>query len=510
MVQLADRVSTEKAECPLFNRRIMNTSEPIDRDATLALIESMLCGEISADDAQRLRDLLHRSEAARLIYVEHIDLHAEMLRLAGRPVSRDVQTLLVRPVGGRRLRLLCWSLASVACLLLLVVPSVWFVLEGRRQSNREREFQQQVARTETIPTTEPAPVVARLVEVADAEWSELMPAHLLPTGTEWRAGQLVEIASGTALLDFVCGVRCAISGATLLQLDGPRSVTLDSGLATFEVPPQAVGFTVHTHGGSFTDLGTEFGVNVAFEGQSEVHVFRGLVDARADGEDGEEPVRQRLRAEQSVRLDPYSRSLIPVEFAPDHFTMPLSLASGVERFSEAVRFVAQPLEAVVPRGRDDGQTVFLCRERADVALPAALVVRAGWDFESAHDPSPGTRLSRGTRVSSFLLHCHPRHDDIVEGSITFLRPIAGVIVDAPDLAGSDSIFAPEETSLEGSDDVRRGLEEPGVDRKGRDLIRLQGPERRTLLFRFNRRQIDQVRILVHEDPQEKLRADSRP
>lgn len=481
----------------------MNRPESIDRESTLALVEAMLCGEITPEESQRLEELLHHSDAARLIFVEHMDLQAEMLRLAGYSRPIPAAPLMRRRVGGGGVRAFAWSLVATAAAALMLVPAVIEVIDSQTRKHP-------TADTVAEPI-EPGPhfVVAHLVTAVDAEWGEEMAESRLPIGTELRAGDWVELVSGSAVLELRSGVQCVLSGETMLSFDASQNCYLDSGLATFVVPPQAVGFTVNATGGSFIDRGTEFGVSAAPMGGSEVHVFKGAVDAQADVAGGDAQV-LRLSEQRSALLNPYAESVTPTAFKAEKFRVPLSVAAGIERFSGQVRFVSQPLDSIVPAGLSGRDTVFLCREKSSVVLKDDLIVGGRFDFLAKGDPSPGRELPAGTRLNSFLLHFTPGTENTVDGAITFLAPIAGVIVDGKALAETDSLFADEQTALDQSLLPLRSVEEPpftiegdldDFDVRAHDRISLEGPDRRRLSFRLKGSKVDQVRILVHADSQ---------
>ena len=78
-----------------------------------------------------------------------------------------------------------------------------------------------------------------------------------------------------------------------------------------DVPEQAVGFQVETPSGIVTDLSTKFEVNVNKNGQSDVHVIKGMVEATARGQN--DAASMLVTESSAVRMSPESE-LKPVPF----------------------------------------------------------------------------------------------------------------------------------------------------------------------------------------------------
>ncbi|MFD2158580.1 LamG-like jellyroll fold domain-containing protein [Rubritalea tangerina] len=94
-------------------------------------------------------------------------------------------------------------------------------------------------------------------------------------------GSSLSIEQGSVELQFSNGVRSIILAPAQLTLTNYQQLHLKQGSAWFDVPPQAVGFTVTTKELEIIDLGTQFGVHSTLSGFDEVHVFKGSVQARS-------------------------------------------------------------------------------------------------------------------------------------------------------------------------------------------------------------------------------------
>ncbi len=457
----------------------------------MALIDAMLCGEIAADDAARLKELLRSNEAARLLYVEIIDLQAGMLQFAGHNEPLTAQSIFYRRIGGQRSRRVAWTLAVVAILAVIMVPSAWYIIDLHHHEVQQavivRPIREKVLQVKDVQP-EP-PLVATLVRSVDATWGETAIKAKLPSGAQWRAGEWIELRSGTAIIEFENGVRCATSGASLLKVDDAQNCIFDIGTATFEVPESAVGFTVQTHGGSFVDFGTTFGVQVVADGSSEVHVLQGVVEARADGLGQADEQVLRLTSCGAARLDTTKGALSAVTFEPKKFSKPLAFSSGVVQFSESVHFWWQPLDHLIPEGLSSEKTVWLCRERSSVVLEQNFNL----------DQPDTASLPAGTRLDSYLLHFSPGNQDqgdkVVTGSITFASRVAGVLLSPEALNETDVLFCHPQTSLEINEEsqTRRGSDEP------KDQVSVRTGDDHTVDFRLTAvgGSLDQVRILLY-------------
>jgi hypothetical protein len=140
-----------------------------------------------------------------------------------------------------------------------------------------------------------APVLATVDRLEATTWSDARES--LAVGQKLGAG-VVRVESGFVALTFARGAEVILEGPAELDLIGPNEAALRRGSATANVPPSAVGFAVHNRAGRVVDLGTRFGMRVAPDGGTEVHVIEGAVLANATGG----RIRE-LRERQAVRLN---------------------------------------------------------------------------------------------------------------------------------------------------------------------------------------------------------------
>ncbi len=118
--------------------------------------------------------------------------------------------------------------------------------------------------------------VARVIQridcvMQDEKWSLTNP-H------EFEAGQSVRLSEGLAVLEFNRGAQVTLQGPAELEIVSDNSGFLHSGKLTATVPAEAIGFEIQTPNSRVIDHGTEFGVSVDANGNSETHVFDGEVE----------------------------------------------------------------------------------------------------------------------------------------------------------------------------------------------------------------------------------------
>ena len=139
-------------------------------------------------------------------------------------------------------------------------------------------------RVTQVPPLVTAAPVARLTR-ADGRWtksSELTGSGAIRRGSSLSIGQKLDLAAGEAEIEFQTGAVAILRGPAKLEIDSPNSVRLVIGCLSVRADtPVARGFTVHSGSASLIDLGTEFHVRAATEGQSEVYVTVGAVEVRA-------------------------------------------------------------------------------------------------------------------------------------------------------------------------------------------------------------------------------------
>lgn len=118
-------------------------------------------------------------------------------------------------------------------------------------------------------------VIATISQSTHALWQQS------PDNNQLHRGRL-SLLQGYAEIRFSHGARVLVQAPCHLTLLSPDRMSLEEGRVTATVPPEAIGFTIDTATSSIQDFGTEFGVGIDGQTQTEVHVYQGRVQLRMD------------------------------------------------------------------------------------------------------------------------------------------------------------------------------------------------------------------------------------
>lgn len=116
--------------------------------------------------------------------------------------------------------------------------------------------------------------VALLDRALNVEWAQDQPPI---SGAPLTPGKLA-ISKGLIQIEFYSGSRVIVEGPAEIELVGANEAICHHGKMRAYVPDHARGFTIHSPKFQLVDLGTEFGIEVKPDGQSEVQVFDGEVE----------------------------------------------------------------------------------------------------------------------------------------------------------------------------------------------------------------------------------------
>ena len=216
--------------------------------------------------------------------------------------------------------------SGLVAALLLIGVFTFFQISGLggKPSATDRSADDSLASEDSA---EPANLVtvATLTAERDAAW-ERRP------GVDLYAGQRLMLTHGFAEIRTVAGAIAVVQApATIELLDHQNAIKLHSGklVGTCETE-SSKGFLVYTPQLEITDLGTEFGVDVQQDGQTEVHVFEGEVEASATNA-ATQAKPTRLTAGDSVRASANSREIGRIELNTDDFAKATLTATARHR-----------------------------------------------------------------------------------------------------------------------------------------------------------------------------------
>lgn len=117
--------------------------------------------------------------------------------------------------------------------------------------------------------------VATLEKAQGCKWGN----SALPTleGSRLPAGRL-DLAEGLATLRFDSGATVILEAPVSLEVLSAMECRIERGTVVADVPPPAIGFTIHTPETKVVDYGTRFGVSAGEDGKCLVHVIEGDVE----------------------------------------------------------------------------------------------------------------------------------------------------------------------------------------------------------------------------------------
>jgi hypothetical protein len=142
-------------------------------------------------------------------------------------------------------------------------------------------------------------IIASVSDSYDARWGD--PELSTQAGTELIAGSL-HLTKGFVEITFGKGTKIILEAPAKIELEDTNHLLLREGRLSAKAPPEASGFTVDSPNASFMDIGTEFGVNVSENGQSELQVFQGEVMLFAGMNRHVKRIRQTVKAGEAKRI----------------------------------------------------------------------------------------------------------------------------------------------------------------------------------------------------------------
>ncbi len=448
----------------------------MEREAS-ELIHGYFDQTLSDDQAARLSIWIKESPENAKAFARVAMLH-DRLQLE---IAAD-STELRRPaaesssVGTHRRTWLAVA-ALAACFLGIVGFAAWRQRE-KNTSNRNTSNRVAIDPSDDIS-------FASIARVVDVQWSD---NRRFVQGERLDA-ERVSFASGVVRLQFDDGVEVTLEGPADYELIALGKTRLHTGLLSATVPPGAEGFRVDTPSARVIDLGTAFGIRLDDSGVAEVSVFDGLVDVVPH--DSEET--RRLKEGEAVRVSS-SREIQRADFDIRPFEKLWPVSSGIAGSTGAFKF-APPWPRRLRLVTSDDH-IFVVPEGYRQTLPESLDVNISRPgiYSQVSELTPET-IPSNQQVRSFLLHFRPEQSgpgSRISGSITFDRPVLGLIVLQRELAASKKLFVPS-----GVDELRtqRQLELRGG--AGGDSVQLSEDRRTVRLdLAVSRRFSDLVRVIL--------------
>jgi hypothetical protein len=274
-------------------------NELLNRVYSLALAQ--LEGTLAAEEQRELESLIVENSTARRWYLQFVEESACLRWLCVDDVSHDVQpaSLVLGDLRRPRRR---WSeviryLAGVACMLLAAV--------GASQLLNRRSAEVAAVAPANGPSHPPVAAemsaergVATITGLESVRWSDPQTRGRLLG--RCAIGDRISFQAGAAQLTFDAGAQVAVFGPADFEITSATSILCARGRVTTLVGERGKGFTIETPRAKVVDLGTQFGLSISDEGETEVVVFRGSVDLKPLERQGVTPSRRMRRGEALI------------------------------------------------------------------------------------------------------------------------------------------------------------------------------------------------------------------
>ncbi|MBM3889061.1 MAG: FecR domain-containing protein [Verrucomicrobia bacterium] len=408
----------------------MNGSDP-----RLDWLRQYAEGTASAETTAQLERALREDAAFRKLFLEYLNVDLALSTGAAHLESAAGAKVLRFPMATRR-AVVAWA-AAAAVVVLAGVVALWLNDLQHRTGDK-------------VVASVMDPYLAIVVDQSpETRWS----GARAPRGIGHALGRdRCRLESGEATLQLDNGVELLLRGPAELQLHSVDHGTLYRGQLSARVPPGAVGFRVDAPGLNVVDLGTEFSVAVDESGQPKVHVFKGKVRAALPAVPAS---RTELTAGESARFDAARGTARRGPEDPALFPA-LEDDARLPRTTGQVRYLRKAPPSV-RAGTYEHDAIMVFEEQADFTLPENLaVIRAVSNQQDGPEPSVPERvtLPAGTRVRSYYVHFDRvgtgARDVESKGSITFDRPVLGLVIPAMALKQTDAWLARAGTAYETS------------------------------------------------------------
>ncbi len=253
----------------------------------LDLASEVCNGQAGDEQIARLREILNGNPAANSLYAQYMSMHAELYWLEDAVQGRYPKPELPMPSRDESSKIWTasawlWPLSMAAILLIGIGMGMYLAQPVRQGQNMIAESEVASAAGDHLSDE-----VAQITGSLNCRWETQGDDKPLGFGSGLTAGEQLQLVEGVAEITFQNGARMILQAPAELDVDSLSETKLHHGRLTATCPPGAEGFRVNTEGLTLVDLGTEFGVMADELGNTEVHVFEGLVEGHyRETEDG--------------------------------------------------------------------------------------------------------------------------------------------------------------------------------------------------------------------------------
>ncbi len=246
-----------------------------------AITHQLLLGEMTPEQFARLEALMIDDPAARNEYLDQVDVHLGLEKLASVRTSGVASTF--SPSGRESSWLIrSWMKLSLAASLLFCLALLTERFIGSPRIIMPIDEDVATAMVETK---------VRLSQNNAAQFfGELSPT----LGSVLNLSRPYVLTSGSVELRFPSGASAIIDAPAMFKIASNDQLDLDSGNCSVHAPDGAEGFRVETPLAKVIDLGTRFAVSVRESGETEVQVVEGEAKVVGKSNDADETVKTTL------------------------------------------------------------------------------------------------------------------------------------------------------------------------------------------------------------------------
>jgi hypothetical protein len=325
-----------------MNKRNDLTDGRSDKETMLDEIRYLaghVCNQsVTPAETQRLEALLLGNAEAQRCYQEYMLVHAELYWLNDSVLdahsgSESATSIPLTEHQNRWTGNLGW-IAGLAMTLVLGITAGNFFASGKPGDAPGSDLLVHSDESENpaLGKLETKPEVARVTGLLNCRWQTDLDGNnpIVPIGfgSSLVANQKLHLLDGVAEITFASGARMILQAPAEVEISSGEESILHLGRLTATCPPGAEGFRINTEGLELIDLGTEFGVLADSNGNTEVHVFQGLVEGRfREAVDGAIRTMQ-WTTNQTVRFDREKSEVQPLDKSSSQFVRSLSSSLG--------------------------------------------------------------------------------------------------------------------------------------------------------------------------------------
>ncbi len=293
------------------------------------LVLHTLDGDASKEDLERLQAILRSDRRARLYYRTFLAMYCDLNVVIGskqdQEYARDVNSSLFELAEQE----------SCAPEIIIEKPAAKSVDTPGKYKKKRQRFNKLyraysmvvsvaavlmvifIAYTNIFPAKLSKPT-ATVMDVANAVWAN-NDLGLIDGERVNTYSRVYSLESGLVKLLYDYGATVVIEGPAEFKVDSEKIICLDQGRLYACVNKGCRGFTVNTPSSILVDIGTEFGVDVNKQGDSQLHVFKGEVVLNTGPRSKGSYKSKHYYAGQAVEVDNLSNEVNAIAMKYDTF-----------------------------------------------------------------------------------------------------------------------------------------------------------------------------------------------